>query len=319
MKVLELSERPSQKTVITVGNFDGVHKGHELLIRDVVKRAKEKNCLSVVVTFDPHTRIVLYPELTQILLTTFDEKMLLLERLGVDYLFRIPFDKEFSRMTPEEFVQKIVIEHLNATEWVMGEGHSVGKERAGGKKFLHEAMGKYHITTFATDLLTRDEQIVSSTEIRKRIMDGRITDAVEMLGHPYLISAERIKGLKIGSQIGYPTLNFIRPPSQKVIPPPGVYAAELEFNGNVLTGALYFGGCPTFAHRDIHFEFHSLDLIAQEPELGKIAQIWLHRFIRKDKTFVDQGELVEGIKKDINTIVTFFNEERNGHGVDQGA
>ncbi len=310
MKLLELSDRPERKCVVTVGNFDGIHKGHRLLISDVVRRAKEKDLCSVVVTFDPHTRCVLYPELNQVLLTTFDEKVFLIDLLGVDYLFRIPFDKEFSRMSPDDFVQKVLVTHLNAAEWVMGEGHTVGKERAGGKKFLHEAMGKYHITTFTTDLLIRDEQIVSSTEIRKNIIEGRIADAVEMLGHPYLISAERTKGLKIGSQIGYPTLNFIRPPSQKVIPPPGVYAAELEFDGNVQPGALYFGECPTFAHRDVHFEFHSLDLNGREPVMGQTAHIWLYKFIRKDQAFGDPGALVGQIKKDINDIVTFFKEEK---------
>ena len=311
MKVLEYNgDLPRAETVATVGNFDGVHKGHDILVREVVKRAKENNLCSAVITFDPHTREILYPELSQFLLTTFDEKALLLERLGVDYLFRIPFDKKFSQMSPEDFVEKILVNRLRATSWVMGEGHSVGKERAGGKKFLRDAMGKYHITIFTADLLTREEQVVSSTAIRKCIIDGSITEAVEMLGHPYLISAIRTRGLKIGSQIGYPTLNFIRPPSQKVIPPPGVYAAELEFDGVVQPGALYFGECPTFAQRDVHFEFHSLDLTGREPEVGQTAHIWLYKFIRKDRTFTDPDELVKGIKKDINAITTFFQEEK---------
>lgn len=311
MKILENNgELPRAHTVATVGNFDGVHKGHDILVREVVKRAKDCGLCSAVITFDPHTRSILYPELSQFLLTTFDEKALLLERLGVDYLFRLPFDKEFSQMSPEDFVEKILVNRLLATSWVMGEGHSVGKERAGGKKFLREAMGKYHITIFTADLLTREEQVVSSTAIRKCIIDGSIVEAVEMLGHPYLISAVRTQGLKIGTQIGYPTLNFIRPPSQKVIPPPGVYAAELEFDGIVQPGALYFGECPTFAHRDIHFEFHSLDLTGREPDVGQTAQLWLYKFIREDQTFNDPSELVKGIKKDINAITTFFQEEK---------
>lgn len=312
MKIVESSDNSimSRNTVVTVGNFDGIHRGHEVLIKSVVQRAKEKGISSAIITFDPHTRMVLFPELPHYLLTTFEEKAFLLEQLGVDILFKISFDDQFRQMSPEEFVKEILVNRLRTTDWLMGEGHSIGKERAGGKKFLREAMSKYHINTFTADLLTLDDTIVSSTEIRKLIMDGRVADAIEMLGHPYLISAERIQGLKIGSKLGYPTLNFIRPPSQKVIPPPGVYAAELEFDGKVQPGALYFGDCPTFAHRDIHFEFHSLDLIGREPEYGQIAHLWLYKLIRKDQAFSDPNELVENIKKDINGIVKFFQEEK---------
>lgn len=311
MKIIQQSENgPAKSSVVTVGNFDGIHKGHEILIGELVKRARERDLNSIVVTFDPHTRLVLYPELQPFLLTTFEEKALLLERLGIDFLYRITFDKDFSQLPPDEFVEKTLVQRLNAVEWVMGEGHSVGKERSGGKKFVREAMGKYHITTFTADLFTHGEQVVSSTEIRKCIIDGRIADAVGMLGHPYLISAERTRGLKVGSQLGYPTLNFIRPSSQKVIPPSGVYAAELEFDGNVQPGALYFGDCPTFDHRDVHFEFHSLELNGREPEVGQTAHLWLYKFIRKDKTFSNPDELVEGIKKDVFEIMTFFQEEK---------
>jgi riboflavin kinase/FMN adenylyltransferase len=298
-----------EKTVVSVGNFDGIHKGHVLLLKEVVNRAKEKSFKSAIVTFDPHTRTVLYPELTHNLLTTFDEKTDLLKAFGVDYLYKIPFNDGFRQMPPDDFVDKVLVNRLNISDWVMGEGHSVGKERAGGKKFLRGAVGKYHINMFTADLLSRSETIVSSTEIRKSISDGRIADAIEMLGHPYLISAERTTGLKIGSQIGYPTLNFKRPPSQKVIPPPGVYAAELEFDGHIQPGALYFGDCPTFEHRDVHFEFHSLKLSGQEPEAGQRAQLWVHKYIRKDEKFINPDELVKTIKKDINDILHFFQEE----------
>jgi len=311
MNVYELTgEKLDSQTVVTVGNFDGVHKGHQMLLKEVVKRAHEKGLKSAVLTFDPHTRAILYPELSQFLLTTIDEKALLMERLGIDFLFKIPFNKEFSQKSPDEFVRDVLVTRVNASDWVMGEGHSVGKERSGGKKFLREALNKYYITTFIADLLTRDEHVVSSTAIRSYLTDGRISDAVEMLGHPYLISVERTHGLKIGSQLGYPTFNFFRPSSQKVIPPPGVYAAELEYDGNVQPGALYFGECPTFTQRDIHFEFHSLELSGREPEIGQTAHLWVYKFIRRDQVFSDSVALVNSIKKDIVAIKTFFQEEK---------
>ena len=312
MKILTLADRPSPEmsSVVTVGNFDGVHKGHKVLIREVVERARQTGKSSVVVTFEPHTRAVLYPELPQFLLTTFEEKAALVERLGVDFLLKISFNQEFSSLSPEDFVKRVLIDRLHAAEWVLGEGHAVGKDRTGGKKFLREAMSKYHIVIFTADLLSQEELIISSTKIRKLVTEGRLNEAIEMLGHPYLITAERTQGLKLGSQLGFPTLNFKRPPSQKVLPPPGVCAAELEFKGNLLPGALYYGECPTFAHREDHLEFHALDLSGAVPETGEKARLWVSRFIRENRTFKDAGELVSQMKQDINNIRNFFSEEK---------
>lgn len=320
MKVLSVKDLlpPEIKTVLSVGNFDGVHRGHQALIKEVINRAQKRNAFSALVTFEPHTRLALYPELPHHLLATFEEKVTLIEKSGIDYLLKIPFNKLFSEKSPESFVEEVLLSKLHMIEWVMGEGHAVGKNRSGGKKFLHDAVGKYHIPIFTADLLQKESHVISSTQIRKLILEGSIAEAVEMLGHPYLISAERIEGLKIGSQIGYPTLNFKKPSSQKVIPPPGVYAAELEFGDKVLTGALYFGACPTFAQRDTHFEFHALDLKGIFPQTGQIAQIWVHRFIRSDKAFSNTDDLVKHIQQDINEIRQYF-QRRNSNGVDQRA
>lgn len=299
-----------EKTVLSVGNFDGVHRGHQQLIKEVVSRARQTNAASALVTFDPHTRAALFPELPQHLLTTFEEKLTLIEKSGIDYLLKIPFNKSFSEKSPESFLEDILISKLHMVEWIMGEGHAIGKSRSGGKKFLRDAVSKYHISIFTANLLQVDSSIISSTQIRKMITDGSMAEAVEMLGHPYLISAERIEGLKIGSKIGFPTLNFKRPSSQKVIPPPGVYAAELEFKNIILTGALYFGACPTFSDRDTHFEFHALDLKGTFPLVGQTAHIWVHSFIRRDQAFSNTGELVSNIQQDVNKIRHFFSEER---------
>jgi riboflavin kinase/FMN adenylyltransferase len=160
-------------------------------------------------------------------------------------------------------------------------------------------------------------QIISSTQIRKYISDARIAEAVEMLGHPYLIQARRITGLKIGTQIGIPTLNFQRPPMYKVIPPPGVYAAELEFGAFRLTGALYYGNCPTFQNRDAHLEFHALEFGNEQPDIDETARLWVYRFVRNDQTFSNVDDLITQMKYDIDTIRTFFHR-RNGNDHNQG-
>ena len=132
-----------------------------------------------------------------------------------------------------------------------------------------------------------------------------------MLGHPYLISGERTRGLRIGTQLGYPTLNFKSPPSRKVIPPPGVYAAELEYKGKWERGALYFGDCPTLhERREVHFEFFSFERGELEVSEGDRACLWLYSFCRPDKVFAGTGELVKQITNDVETIKTFFTKEK---------
>jgi riboflavin kinase / FMN adenylyltransferase len=319
MYILEQHEKLPENvcSVVSVGNFDGVHHGHQRLIKEVVTRAKLHSCASVLITFDPHTRQVLNPDLFIQLLTTFHEKALLIEKEGIDYLVRIPFTPEFSHQSPEYFIENVLYKQLHAAEWVMGEGHGIGKDRIGTKNFLHKLLCKYHIIPFTADLLMHSETIVSSTQIRVNIVQGRIAEAIEMLGYPYLIASMRIPGLKIGTQLGFPTLNFAGPPSQKVLPPTGVYAAELEYNGQFWPGALYFGDCPTFTDRTTHLEFHALSTDGHFPEIGEEGMIWLHSFIRNDRAFPTKEELTQQIENDVKMIKHFFNEERR-HAINKG-
>ena len=312
MKIISLHDALPEnfRSVVTIGNFDGVHSGHCRLIRHTVDLAASRGAASVVVTFDPHTRNVLYPQLSPMLLTTFNEKASLMENLGVDYLLRIDFNEKFKQLKSEEFIEQVLFKQLRACDWVMGEGHSVGRDRAGGKKILHSEAAKYHINMFTAVLAAIDETIISSTQIRKLINEGRIGDAVTMLGHPYLITVERSEGLKIGTKLGYPTLNFNKPRSQKVIPPSGVYAAEVDLNGKKTAGALYFGDCPTYRGREVHFEFHALEFDNSEPVVGEAVNVWLHRFIRPDIAFSEERALINQITEDINNIKIFFSQEK---------
>ena len=309
MRVLTINDSlaPSERSVVTVGNFDGVHIGHQMLLKEVGSRARAKGLVSVAVTFKPHTRQIasdlpLFP-----ILSTFDEKAHLIEQLPIDCLVRIPFDDAMSRKSPEEFIEEILIKKLNCTEWVMGQGHAVGKNRTGNEKFLRFIQGKYHFSTFVADLWAVEGRIVSSTQIREHIMHGRIADAALLLGHPYLVLVERTKGRKLGIKLGYPTLNFKSPPSQKVIPPLGVYAAEMEYGSRREQGALYFGNCPTLREkREVHFEFFSFNRGETDLPEGGSASLWLHSFLRSDRQFASTGDLCAAIAADVETVKTFF-------------
>ena len=307
---------PDLRSVVTVGNFDGVHRGHTRLIACAVGLARSRGHASVAVTFEPHTRSLLYPELSTELLTTFAEKAALMGKMGVDYVFRVNFDENFRRMGQDEFIEKELAGRLRAREWVMGEGHLVGRDRAGGKKNLHFVAGKYHINILTEPLEVAGEAVISSTRIRGLVSEGRITDAAAMLGRPYLISAVRTEGVKVATRIGFPTLNFKQPATGKVIPPAGVYAAEIEIVGNgadsagnkKIAGALYFGDCPTYEGRETHFEFHALayDKSMREPAVGEPVHLWLHHYIRPDAAFPDESALKAQIAADVNQINKFF-------------
>jgi riboflavin kinase/FMN adenylyltransferase len=298
-----------QASVISVGNFDGIHRGHQVLLQGLLQRARERGVASVLLTFEPHTRAVISPDITQPILSTFEEKALLLSDSGLDYLVRLPFNEGYRQMGPEEFITEVLIKRYRAVEWVLGENHSFGRDRAGSTKFLRQIDGINHFNTFITSLQTDQAAVISSTAIRSSIIEGAIDEAVGMLGHPYLIRAERIAGIKKGTELGFPTLNFKTPQPEKVLPPSGVYAAELEHGGQRITGALYFGNCPTFGDRDYHFEFHSLQSAPHYPDYGETGALWVHRFVRRDQTFASAQELVKQMEKDINTIKHFFSQE----------
>lgn len=305
-----LSEFSSDtRSVVTVGNFDGVHKGHSTLIGQVVHRARRADRCSVVVTFEPHTRTALHPDTPQPIMSTCAEKALLVERLGVDHMVCVAFDDAFRRMDGETFVETVLAGQLRAAEWLMGTGHRFGSDHAGPQNSLHQVMSRNDITPLTVELLTAGAEVVSSTGIRAAIGEGDMARAMDMLGHPYLIGAQRVSGKGLGTKLGYPTLNFQTSPPHKVLPPPGVYAAHLQGTTGMAPGALYFGACPTFGERETHFEMHLLADSSDVPALGETGFIWLHRHIREDRTFGDGQELVTQIGKDIEAIEKFFSEE----------
>jgi riboflavin kinase / FMN adenylyltransferase len=313
MRILNSNDtlNPGESTIITVGNFDGVHRGHQFLLREAVRLASEKGAKSAAVTFDPPTRFVIGDMNGGQQLTTLEEKVILIGLTGIDYLMCVPFDGVTRNKEPEAFIEEFLAGRLHMTGWVSGRGHAFGRNRAGNENFLHIMGSKYHFISLNVDLLTLEGIAISSTQIRECVMRGRIAEAVMKLGHPYLISVERTIGKNLGTKLGYPTLNFKSPPSRKVIPLPGVYAAELEYKGALERGALYFGECPTLKeHREVHFEFYSFNRGTSEIRTGERAHLWLYSFIRADNAYTGTVELVKQIGRDIETIKTFFMKEK---------
>jgi riboflavin kinase/FMN adenylyltransferase len=296
-------------SVVSIGNFDGVHRGHIMLIKEVVRRAHERKAASLIITFDPHTRSVVTPGKPQPILTDPEEKAMLIEKFGVDYLVVLKFDQEMMHMPAEAFIDHILLHQLRAAEWVMGEGHSFGKNKQGSAASLRQAAAINHIRIFAAKLAFKDATVISSTEIRQHIIRGQMADALSLMGHSYPIITERIRGIHKATELGFPTVNFKKPQEPKTLPPPGVYAAKLEFRGNSYIGALYWGDCPTFEGREFHFEFHLLEKADVLPQPGEKACLWVHDFVRRDKAFKDEPALAHQIGNDIQIIQRFFSQE----------
>ncbi len=296
-------------SVVTVGNFDGVHRGHQLLIDQLKQRAERGKLNSVVLTFIPHTSAVLAPESNHRVLTTFEEKAVIFEQLGVDYLVGVQFDRSFAEISHDKFVKNILSDRLEAMEWVLGSNHKFGKERAGRVELLHGEGGINHIRSFVVDLHTDDSDVVSSTRIRSYVAKGRLESAVKALGHPYLILSRRTSGVRKGTELGFPTVNFSGSAPEKAIPPAGVYAAVLQSGEHSWRGALYSGDCPTFGNRTSHYEFHAFDTEGGDPGELDEGRIWVHNYVREDRAFPSPDRLVEAIKQDIRAIKSIFSME----------
>ncbi|WP_143961459.1 bifunctional riboflavin kinase/FAD synthetase [Litoribacter populi] len=259
MKIYEgLENLPEIKNaVVTSGTFDGVHLGHQKILSRIREIANQADGETVLITFWPHPRLVLYPNEHNLrLLSTFEEKSKQLREFGLDYLVTIPFTKAFSQLTSEEFIQKILIEKLKTKKLVIGYDHRFGKNREGGFEHLKENIVKYGFELEEISREDIDQVGISSTKIRKALEEGRIETANEYLGRPYELNGIVIKGQQIGRSIGFPTANIHIPNDYKLIPSDGVYAVNAIVGEQQYEGMLNIGNRPTVNGQSKTVEVH---------------------------------------------------------------
>jgi riboflavin kinase/FMN adenylyltransferase len=234
-----------KKPVVTLGIFDGVHRGHRMLLESLVSRAHEAGGESVVVTFDPHPRIVLSENRKGLFfLSTMAEKTRLLQETLVDHLIIIEFNEFIRNMSACEFIRLILVEKIGIMHLMVGYDHHFGRGREGDFSTISECAGKYGFTVEKVNQVTSQGGAISSTTIREALLSGRIELANSWLGHSYSLSGIVVGGRKIGKAIGFPTAN-IKPDDYKLIPADGVYAVEVEVKERRLTGMLSIGSNPT--------------------------------------------------------------------------
>tara|TARA_R110002051_G_scaffold47359_1_gene93812 strand:- start:343 stop:1266 length:924 start_codon:yes stop_codon:yes gene_type:complete len=296
MKIYEgFSDFPKlSNAVVTSGTFDGVHLGHQKILHRIRELARSINGETVLITFWPHPRLVLYPDEHKIrLLSTFEEKAKLLRQFGIDHLLTIPFTKEFSQLTSKEFIEKVLIDTIETKKLVIGYDHRFGKNREGSFEYL-----KAHHEQYGFDLEEISRQDVedigvSSTKIRHALETSDISTAINYLGRPYELNGIVIKGQQIGRSIGFPTANIHIPNDYKLIPKDGVYAVEALVNGSLYKAMLNIGNRPTVNGTQKTVEANLFDF--QGDLYDKQITIYLKAFLREEKKF----EGLEALKQQL--------------------
>jgi riboflavin kinase/FMN adenylyltransferase len=292
------SEIKTEKSKIaTVGTFDGVHQGHLNIIELLISKAKELNGKSILITFDPHPRTVVSGGFKNQLLTTLDEKVELLNKLGVDEVLVINFTKEFAQLTYEEFIKEIIVDKVNAEHIIIGHDHKFGKDRNGNEDKLRELAQKMNFYVSAVEAKKVDNEIVSSTKIRNALTEGRIKEANKYLGWNYYFSGKVIKGAKRGRLLGFPTANIELLDENKLIPKSGVYAVKCYLKDQIIFGVMNIGNRPTF--NDIDYIIIEVHLINFDNFIyDEIIKIEFIERIRDEQKFEGRESLIEQITKD---------------------
>jgi riboflavin kinase / FMN adenylyltransferase len=302
MKIYEGLEdfHPIPNAVVTSGTFDGVHLGHQKIIQRIRNLARETQGETVLITFWPHPRLVLYPNEHNLrLLTTFEEKAVLLRQLGIDHLITIPFTPEFSQLSSEEFIKKVLIEKIQTKVLVIGYDHRFGKNREGSFEYLQANCKNFGFDLEEISRQDVEEIGVSSTKIRKALESGDIKTATAYLGRPYELNGLVVKGQQIGRSIGFPTANIHIPNSYKLIPHDGVYAVEAKVEGVLYKAMLNIGNRPTVDGTKKTVEAHLFDF--QGDLYNKLITVYFKEFIREEKKFSNLDELKSQLVLDQKT------------------
>lgn len=285
-------------TVLTVGTFDGVHAGHRAILDTVVEKAKEGEARSVLVTFDPHPRNIINPGEAGIkLLTTIQERSEILNELGIDKMVVIPFDRDFSLLSSEEFVRDIIYEKIGVSQFVIGYDHQFGRNREGTIETIENLGKELGFDAYVVSKHEIGEQTVSSTAIRQAIgEEGDMEQAADFLQRPYRLNGTVIHGEKRGKEIGYPTANIKPEHLQKVIPKDGVYAVRVRVMDNWFKGMMNIGTRPTFQDKMRTLEVNLFDF--DQNIYGKEVQIRFFNRIRDEVKFDGINELIQQLQKD---------------------
>ena len=293
--------------IVTIGSFDGVHKGHVQVIEALKRVARRLKGETVIISFEPHPREVLYPqEKAPGTLTTLDEKTEILSALGVEHLIVLPFTRSLAELQYDDFVRHILIDRLGTQGLVIGYDHRFGKNRAGTFERLKELSAKYHFYLEQEDVYEENQINISSTKIRNALQIGDMARANEFLGYPYTLSGKVTEGDKIGRTLGFPTANIQLKDDRKQLPASGVYAVKVRVGKETYGGMLNIGVRPTvsvsgIARIEVHiFGFHE-NIYGREVHIALVARL------RGERKFNDTRELQQQLIRDREAVLSCLN------------
>ncbi len=289
--------------MVTIGVFDGVHRGHQQIVGRAVALARDAGAPAVVLTFDPHPSEVVRPGSQPAMLTTPRYKAQLLEALGVDVLCVLPFTLDFSRLAPDEFVHAVLVEHLHAITVVVGDNFRFGHKAAGDLAGLAALGRRFGFATEGVPLLHDGDIVFSSTYIRACVAAGDVATAAQALGRPHRLEGVVVRGDRRGRELGFPTAN-VEPPPRAAVPADGIYAGWLVRGGDALPAAISIGTNPTFEGRTRRVEAYvvdappeaDLDLYGDHVGLDFVARL------RDTERFADVAELVATMNRDVDRV-----------------
>jgi riboflavin kinase / FMN adenylyltransferase len=296
----------SRNSVVTIGNFDGCHLGHQKILCEVVARARGAGALAAVLTFFPHPARVLRPAEAPALLETLDQRLAAIESCGVDAALVLPFDRELASMSAEDFVRRILVETMAAKVVLVGGNFRFGHKGAGDMKLLAELGARLGFAAEVIPPVSEHGEVISSTAIRCAIREGRVEDARRMLGRPYVLAGEIRTGTGQGRKLVVPTLNLAT--EQEVLPKNGVYATEATVGGKTYRAATNVGMRPTFDGVRITIESYLFDF-DEMLTTGKLEVRFWQR-LRDEQKFSGPAELKEQVLKDIERAKEFFQAAR---------
>ncbi|UCG77911.1 MAG: bifunctional riboflavin kinase/FAD synthetase [Nitrospirota bacterium] len=315
MKVIRGIENIKKKfphPVVTIGNFDGVHIGHQKIFSNVLSRAKEAKGTAIAITFDPHPIRIMAPEKGVKMLTPLKEKTRLIERAGMDVLLLIDFNKEFASLRADDFIRDVLIEKLGASHIIVGHNYKFGKGKRGTTELLRRRGRKYGFKVNIIRNARRYNSVVSSSRIRSLLLRGRVCEASTLLGRSYHIEGDVISGAGRGAKIlDTPTANLSTP--NELVPKDGVYVVKVQIGKKIYDGVANIGINPTFGKNEISYETHLFSYCGDL--YGKKLKMFFIDRLRDERAFKDPAQLKVQIEKDIETA-QFILSKHKGINID---
>ena len=309
MKIYQhLSEfKKLANAVVTIGTFDGVHYGHQKIVKRLCELAKETGGESVILTFFPHPRLILDPENQNLkMINTVKQKAEILAGLGVDHLIIIPFTRDFSNLSAKEYIQQILIDTIGTKYIIVGYDHRFGKDRKGGMPELELYAKDFDYKIELIKEQDINDVAVSSTKIRQALLQGDVALAAEYLGYPFSIEGRVVKGDKIGRTIGYPTANIFIEETYKLIPSDGIYAVTVKMGDENYRGMAYIGQRPTINGMTRNIEVNIFDF--NKEIYGQTIVMTFLQFLRHDVKFTGLEALKAQLHEDKQNTLAYFNQ-----------